>query len=161
MKFFKIVLLFLIITSAKVYALSMGSVLKNDYVKTSIDKSVKFTALFWNSENESYIVELSVKEAPKDWIILIEPNNFVLNSSFGKEYISLSNGYVRATPVDVIVKPNLAKHRKYNIKIAAKTILPQSGISFSQERLLKLVVEIENPLYFEETKEEKVISNLN
>ncbi|MEM7817085.1 MAG: hypothetical protein QXZ20_04175, partial [Candidatus Aenigmatarchaeota archaeon] len=50
----------------------------------------------------------------------------------------------------------------YNITIAARTILPQSGISFSQERLLKLVVEIENPLYFEETKEEeKVISNLN
>jgi len=161
MKILKIIFLFLIIFSAETYALSMGTVVKNDFAKIAIDESAKFTVLFWNVENESYQVELYVKEAPENLVVIVEPNNFVLNSSTGKEYIKLpyKNEYIKATPVDIIVKPSSSKPGRYNISIIARSILPQNNISFSQERIFKFLVEVENPLYFESSNEQEVIQN--
>jgi len=162
MKIFKATFLFLIIFSTSAFALNLGTLVNNDYVKLSVNESARFKVLFWNIENESYKIQLNVKEAPEDWTIIIEPNNFVLNSTFGKEYFKLPYGnYVKATPVDIIVKPT-NRPGKYDIIISAKTILPQNGINFAQERLFKFVVEVENPLYFENSKQQNVIlSNQN
>lgn len=156
------IFLFLIILSTEAHAMSLGTVVKNDFAKISISESTKFTVLFWNIENESYQIKLDVKEAPKDWIIIIDPNNFDLNYSVGKEYIKLpyTNDNIKATPVDIIVKPSISvKPGIYNITITAKTESPTNEIGFSQERLFKLLVKIENPTYFEESRKQNLNQN--
>jgi hypothetical protein len=151
------IFLFLIILSTRAYAISMGTVVKNDFAKIEVGESANFKVLFWNIENESYKVELDKKEAPENWVIIVEPNNFNLNASVGKEYIKLpyENDYVKATPVDIIVKPaNSTNPGKYDIVVIARASLPSNEIGFSQERLFKFVVEINNPLFFEDSKKQ-------
>lgn len=148
--------------SVRVYATNMGTVAKNDFVKIEISESAKFKILFWNVENESYQVKLYVKEIPENWIAIIEPNNFILNSSVGKEYIKLpyTTENIKATPIDVIVKPtNSAKPGKYEIVITANSESPSSEISLSQGRLFKFIVEIENPIYFDNSKNNDINPN--
>jgi uncharacterized membrane protein len=157
------IIIFLITLSTGVYATSMGSVVKNDYSKIKVDESAKFTVLFWNTANESYKLELNA-ELPKDWIIIFEPNDFILNETTGKELIKLpyENDYKKATPIDILVKPpSSIKPGKYKIIVKAISILPQKGISFSQERSFNFLVEIENPLYFESPSEKKTTSQTN
>lgn len=155
-KLLKIIIFLMMIFSTRAYALSMGSLVKNDFDSIAIGDSAKFTVLFWNIEND-YKVELNVKEAPKDWIVIIEPNSFILNSSVGKDYIKLPymNESIKTTPVDIIVKPSeSSKLAKYNVIITAKAESPTNGISFSQERVFKFVIEISNPLFFENSEKQ-------
>ena len=155
-KLFRVIILFSLLLSSGAYAISMGSVVKNNFEKIANGESAKFTLLFWNIENESYRVILNVREIPHDWIVIIEPNNFVLNASVGEEYIKLPymNDGVKATPVEVIVKPTTAKPGKYDISISSRTESPSDGISFSQERVFNFTVEVENPTFFEPSEEQ-------
>jgi len=153
-KLFLIVILFFVIASSRVYAISMGALVKNDFAKIAVDESAKFKILFWNLENE-YILELDVKEAPENWLVLIEPNNFALNSSVGKEQIKLPylTESVKATPTNIIVKPPVSvEPGEYELILTAKSKLPTEGIEVSQERVFKFKVEIENPLFFKEAE---------
>ena len=156
-KLFEVIILFSLLLSSGAYAISMGSVVKNDFEKITNSESAKFTLLFWNIDKESYRVRLDIRELPNDWIIIIEPNNFILNASVGKEYINLPymNDGVKATPVEVIVKPiTSTRPGKYNIMLSSRTESPSDGISFSQERLFNFIVEVENPTYFESSEEQ-------
>jgi len=156
-KLFEVIILFSLLLSSGAYAISMGSVVKNDFEKITNSESAKFTLLFWNIDKESYRVRLDIRELPNDWIIIIEPNNFILNASVGKEYINLPymNDGVKATPVEVIVKPiTSTRPGKYNITLSSRTESPSDGISFSQERLFNFIVEVENPTYFESSEEQ-------
>jgi uncharacterized membrane protein len=156
-KLFEVIILFSLLLSSGAYAISMGSVVKNDFEKITSSESAKFTLLFWNIDKESYRVRLDIRELPNDWIIIIEPNNFILNASVGKEYINLPymNDGVKATPVEVIVKPiTSTRPGKYNITLSSRTESPSDGISFSQERLFNFIVEVENPTYFESSEEQ-------
>ncbi len=153
-KLLSIIILFLIVISARAYAINMGTVVKNDFSKINVDESAKFKVLFWNVENEPYQIKIDIREVPKDWIVIVYPELFSLNSSVGNENIKLpyEDGYTKATSVDVIVKPaNYTKPGKYNIILTAKSLTPQNGISISQERMFTLTVEVENPLFFKET----------
>jgi hypothetical protein len=122
----------------------MGTVVKKDTLSITSRESSKFTVLFWNIENTSYKVDLEVKEAPKDWLIIIQPKEFILNSSTGEEYISLPyiNKNVKTLPVNIFVKPNDTQIGEYTVIINAKAGLPGETISFFQERDFKLTVKI-------------------
>lgn len=162
-KLLRIIILLLLVLSIRVEAIDMGTLAKNNFAKISVDDSAKFTVLFWNFE-DGYKLELSVKESPENWTTIIEPNDFILNASTGKEYIKLpyKSESIKATPVDIIVKPNNStKPGKYNITIAAKFGQPTKVIGFYQERIFKFVVEIENPLFFEDTKSQNRVIDQN
>jgi uncharacterized membrane protein len=127
-----------------VEAISMGTVVKKEIVSIKADESARFTILFWNVENASYSVELELKEAPKNWFVVIQPKKFVLNSSIGEESIELPymNKSVNALPVNIFVKPENAKVGVYNVIIAARAGSPQETLSFFQLRQFKLTVNI-------------------
>ena len=155
-KLLSYMILISILISAESYAMSMGTVAKNDFVKIEAGNSAKFSLLFWNVGNESYNVSL-YWNVPEGWSVIIEPENFVLNSSFGKEYIKLSyaSDYVKATPVDILVlPPSEVSPDVYNITINAIAEKSSDSISISQERVFNLKVKLENPLFFE-SKEER------
>ncbi|MEM5855518.1 MAG: hypothetical protein QW472_04355, partial [Candidatus Aenigmatarchaeota archaeon] len=59
-----ILLFFLILPEVK--AISLGSVLKKDFVILKANESARFEILFWNVEEEPFQVKIEVKEAPKD-----------------------------------------------------------------------------------------------
>lgn len=155
-KLLNIIILFLMLFSTGTYAISMGALVKNDLKQIATNELAKFTLLFWNIENESYRVKLGVKEAPENWIVIIDPNNFELNNSVGKEYIKLpyKDNSVKATPVDVIVKPPTSvKTGRYNVVVTAMSESSPEEIGLSQERSFKLSIEIENPTYFKESSQ--------
>lgn len=126
-----IIILFFALLSSDVYAISLGSVVKSNVAETSNSESIKFTMLFWNVENESYTVKLSATDSPKDWTIIIDPNEFILNNSVGEEYIKLPymDENAKAKVVNIFVKPDSnSKPGKYFISIKAEAI-PQNEIN--------------------------------
>ncbi|MEM7825070.1 MAG: hypothetical protein QXO27_03815 [Candidatus Aenigmatarchaeota archaeon] len=149
-----IVILSFFLMIQTVGAISMGSVIKKDTISIKANESTKFTILFWNVEENSYKVNLEVKDAPKDWFVNIQPKEFILNSSTGKEYISLPymDNIIKALPVEVFVKPENAHTDKYFIIIKARAGIPGKDISFFQEREFKLTVEIIDLQSQKETK---------
>ena len=141
-----LVILLLAMLSSNAYALSLGSIAKNDFAEISLGKSAKFQMLFWNPENDSYIVRMSVEYAPQDWTIIIDPNEFVLNNSVGEEYISLPyDKNIRAKTVNVFVKPNEGSvSNRYNITIGAYAVSPtESSLVVIPRRSFNLVVDLE------------------
>jgi uncharacterized membrane protein len=91
-----------------VYAINLGSAVKNNFAEIPISESAKFTLLFWNTESETYVLKLSAVDYPEGWTIIIDPEEFLLNKSTGEEYISLpySDENVKAKVVNVFVKPD-------------------------------------------------------
>jgi len=145
------IILFLILISSNVYAINLGSVAKNSFAEISNGESTKFTMLFWNRESESYDVRLLVKDSPKDWTVIIDPDEFMLNKSTGEEYINLpySNENVKAKVVNIFVKPdNLSKPGKYSVTVKTETNLNQSEanqLSVIPERLFTFEIDLKGP----------------
>jgi len=173
-----IIILLFIILPTKIYAINLGSVVKNNFVEITNTESAKFTMLFWNIENESYNIRLSIKDAPKDWIILTDPTEFILNKSIGEEYITLPylNENVRAKVVNIFVKPiENSKPGNYSVVIKAETELAQNEINdmniiperlFKFEINLKSVVEpsyerVENSIKYIDFKNESKVEGVN
>ena len=143
-------ILFLILLSSEVYALNMGSVAKNKIAEISIGESAKFKMLFWNTEDESYTMKLSIKEAPKDWTIMLDPSEFVLKKTIGEEYINLpyTNEIIKAKIVNLFVKPaSNSKSGKYFVTIKAEPRLSQNeigDINVIPARLLKFEIDLKS-----------------
>lgn len=143
-----IVFIFLILLSSGAYAINLGSVAKNSFSEISNDESAKFTMLFWNSESESYGVKLLVEDSPKDWTVIIDPDEFMLNKSTGEEYINLpySNENVKAKVVNIFVRPDsLSKPGNYSVIIKAEVDMNQSEaneLSVIPERLFTFEIEL-------------------
>jgi hypothetical protein len=143
-----IIIIFLILISSDAYAINLGSVEKNNFAEIFNGESAKFTILFWNSESEPYGVKLLVKDSPKDWIVIIDPDEFTLNKSIGEEYINLpySNENVKAKVVNIFVKPdNFSKPGKYSVTVKTETNLNQNEaneLSVIPERLFTFEINL-------------------
>lgn len=138
-----IALLSLLLTVQTAGAMSMGTVVKKDTMTITNDGLAKFTILFWNVENNSYNVELYVKELPKGWLVNIQPEEFMLNSSSGSEHVVLSSDKtVKAFPVNVSVVPENPEPGKYQITLVARAGVNKEGMSFFQEREFRLNVNV-------------------
>jgi hypothetical protein len=155
--------LFLILLSSRAYAINFGSVVRDSSAETTVDQSVKFTMLFWNVENESYVIRLSVKDAPKEWTVIIDPDEFVSNKSNGEEYIKLpyTDEIIKTKLVNLFVKPDSSSEPgKYFVVIRAETRLSQDeeyGITVIPERFFKFEIDLKGFAALEETENEKTI----
>lgn len=142
------IILFLILISSNACAINLGSVEKNNFAEISDDESAKFTMLFWNSESEPYGVKLLVKDFPENWIVIIDPDEFILNKSVGEEYINLpySNENVKAKVVNIFVKPDSSsKPGKYLVTVKTETNLNQNEanqLSIIPERLFTFEINL-------------------
>ena len=159
------IILFFILLSHAAYAINLGGVVKNSFSEISADESVKLAMLFWNSEEDSYNIKLSVKESPKNWIVIISPDEFVLNKFIGEEYISLpyNNEFIKAKLVNVFVKANQnSSSGNYSIVIRAETELSDNNnfINVVPERLFEFKFHM-NGLETIDNDDEISISALN
>jgi hypothetical protein len=140
-----IAVLFLFFILPPANAINFGSVAKNDYMEISYNQSANFKLLFWNTENISYKVTLEVKDIPKDWNVIIQPKEFLLNSTTGDQYIKLPymESDVRALSVNVFAKPNSNENGRYYITIITIAGMPNvTGVSTSLERKFNLTVDV-------------------
>ncbi len=135
-------------------AFDLGILQKSKEANIPIGVEHTFTILFWNTENFSYPVKLTVKN-PEDIVVVCIPSEFILNQSkFGPpyekgEYIALPSGDVKAFPVKVMVKPKLtakAGEHKIFVSVTAGKVSP--GISVIQKRTLTFKVNITKSLDF-------------
>ncbi len=125
----------------------MGSVAKNKFAEISNDESVKFKMLFWNAEDESYIMKLSIKESPENWTVILDPAEFALKKTIGEEYINLphTNEIIKAKVVNLFVKPGSnSEPGKYFVTIKAEPELSQretGNINVIPARILKFEID--------------------
>ncbi len=144
-----IVLFFMLLLSSRVCAINLGSVAKNNFATVSIDKSTKFEMLFWNIEEEPYTIKLSINNAPKDWTVIIDPDEFILNKTIGEEYINLPylDEDIKAKIINLFVKPSSdSKPGKYFISIKSEVRISQSeknAITIVPGSILNFEVELE------------------
>ena len=130
------------------YAFNLGLLVKNPSVNASINQTIKFIILFWNTGNETYNVTLNMEKAPKEWFIYITPKTFTLKPFSGKEYVYLPYTKTKALPVEIFVKPMDVKKSNYTVLVSAKAYLENEGISVVQERKISLKInflDIEKP----------------
>ncbi len=141
-------ILFLILLSSRVYAINFGSVVKDNFAETTNDESVRFTVLFWNAEDVSYTTKLSVKNAPKEWTVIIDPEEFVSNKTNGEEYIKLpyTDELIKTKVVNLFVKPDgNSEPGNYSVVIRAETKLSQnseSDITIVPERTFEFEIDL-------------------
>ena len=138
------VLIFFILLPG-VEATSLGILVKNGATTLRQGESTKFTILFWNVENSPYIVEMKVESLPENWVVVVSPEKFLLDSNTGTENIFLpyKKEPVRAFPVTVFVKPVSARPGNYTIVLSASAGHTSNALNFFQERKFKLTVEVE------------------
>jgi len=134
-----------------IQAISLGTVLKRNYVEVRKGETAKFTALFWNTENSSFPVKLTVKEAPIGWIVIIRPDEFTLKQSKpenppyekGVEYMNLQNKIIKTTVVEILARvPNSAKQGEYKVIVNTNAGKTPGGISVLTERNFKFTVNV-------------------
>jgi len=125
-------------------AISLGTVVKNDVVSIKDDEGAIFTILFWNVENNTYNVNLELKDSPPNWTVIFQPKSFILNSSSGDENIVLPymNESAKALAAKILVEPKNAEAGRYYLIITAIAGSPEKGLSFYQEREFRLAVDV-------------------
>jgi hypothetical protein len=147
-KFIVALIFFLLIPT--VQATSLGIIKKTTQTEVKPGETTIFKMLFWNTES-SMPVQLSLKKAPENWVIIIRPETFTLEKSKPEsppydteaEYLNLPIGIVRTTPVRLYVKvPGSEEQGEYDVKIVARGGSLGEGVSVFTERTLKFTVKV-------------------
>ncbi len=115
---------------------AFGSVAKTSFVRINEGESARFGLLFWGN-NES--LELWVKEAPSNWVAVIQPESFTLSADAGSEYVNLGNSNRIATKAEILVKPSAIDG---SVIIGARSRKEANGISFYEEMYFNLTVDV-------------------
>ena len=140
-----------------VQTINLSAIQKDNYSKVSQGGTTEFTILFWNVENSPFPINLKVTQAPENMVIIIKPNEFILNSSESIEssdieYISTQNGIIKTFRVRVIVKiPEGMELGEHDIIISATAGEPKTGVSTLLEKKFKFTVDVVHPSFFEST----------
>jgi hypothetical protein len=138
----------MILMSSSAYAINLGSAEKIRYDEITSFESAEFKLIFWNNENTTYDVKLTASDYPKDWAVIIDPSEFLLNRNTGDEYISLpyTSENVKAKVVKIFVKPTEKSLTGiYKISVKSQTGLPgpaEGGMNIMSEKIFTFEVNL-------------------
>jgi len=159
-KQFFMIVLFTILFLPIVEPINLSTIQKNQYSQVRIGESTEFIVLFWNTENYTFPIELSVKQAPENFSIIIRPEKFMIEPSLvnslpaeaDKEYVDTPKGLMKAFPVRIIVKPSSsATSGEYDIYVKVEAISTEAGIITPVlEKTFKFTVKVISPLTLSE-----------
>jgi hypothetical protein len=144
-----------ILLSSSAYSMNLGSAQRSGYASIDSSESAKFKMLFWNSENDTYMVNLTAVEYPKGWMVIIDPPDFYLSKSTGEEQISLpyTQEVVMAKAVSVYVKPDSSSPSGlYSVSVKAQTKMPEmqtSGMNMVSEKIFKFTINLSSTARYE------------
>lgn len=133
----------LLITIKLTLALNLGSLVKNNQAILNPGESVEFTILLWQTSDSPIIINFKEKHLPEDWFVIFKPNKILLqpekptqNPIENTEYVSTSSGFIKTTPIKVIIKTSeTTKKGIYELSVSALAgEQKNSPISITQER---------------------------
>lgn len=148
LKIVSIVLVLIILVPNIAQAISFGSIEKIKNLEIEKGNTGKFNLLVWNRESEPYPVIFENYNVPKDWVILVEPNEFILSQEPGGKFeiIQIPGRTIKAKNVDMYVTVPLdTENGKYNIEIKAIAGNRNDEISILHEKIFKLTVTVKEP----------------
>lgn len=121
---------------------ALGTLQKKSYTEIKPGQIAEFVVLLWSLEPVE--IELKEKTVPKDWMVMVEPKNFILDNNItSSEVVSLQGEYVKALPVEIfVIAPEDAKPGIYEIVINMIAGRSERGISFFQEKNFNFKVNI-------------------
>ncbi|MEM5793311.1 MAG: hypothetical protein QXY45_03050 [Candidatus Aenigmatarchaeota archaeon] len=139
----------LILLTPMIFSFNFGVTPKNDRISVVNGETGHFTLLFWNLGDDSYSVNIIVKDIPKDWDVIIKSKDFYLNPTpisyppyTEGEYLEIpGKGNVKTETVKVFVKvPKNSQPGEYKIVLLIKAGDLKNEISVFQEREISLKV---------------------
>jgi hypothetical protein len=160
-KIHKILLIAIILVSPAVCAeISLGTIQPEKSFSVDPGETAGFKILLFNT-HASVHVRFSY-EIPENWNIRIDPEELDVPSDSG-EYISLPEGYVKASQIDIRVNvPDNEKAGDYAVKVIAQATSDESGtVSVSQERPFLFKVKVLGSARTDtKIQESSILSNL-
>jgi len=129
-------------------AFNLGMLQKSSSVNVSAGETTTFRVLFWNADENGYDVSINKINAPKNWLIVIHPNHFLLNNNpegFAERiYLPGAKTTINAKAMDVyITVPERETMGAYEIVLNAIAGDGKStGYSLFQERKIIFKVDV-------------------
>lgn len=143
-RIFLVIILSMIMLAGSANAISLGSLLKDDFREISGGEEGDFNILVWNRESEPYPLVFEVDSYPKGWNIVIEPRELSLSNSPQGDVEGMSlpgvDKVIMAKKVKVIVSVPAGEDGKHEILLRAIAGDRKSDISVLQERTFRLRV---------------------
>lgn len=154
------------------YGISMAAFTENNHALVNRDETAEFFILFWNPENGPFPIRLKATEVPEGLVVIIKPNDFMLNSSLvtefpaekGRNYVNTKQGLMMTTPVKVLVKvPKTIEPGSYNVVVTATAGSPSEVVSTLLEKKFKFTVNVTSLTFSENLSKttEKLTSGLS
>jgi hypothetical protein len=137
---FLLMIFMLFIPSTK----ALGTLQKKNYLEIIPGKTAEFIVLFWNSEDLPITVNLSIITKPDNWLVIVEPKDFILEKNItSSEVVSSGNEYINALPVKVLIMPDEnVKPGIYDVMLKMTAGREEKGISFFQEKSFNFRVNV-------------------
>lgn len=123
---------------------ALGTLQKKSYLEINPEQVAEFGILFWNSEDLPINVNLDIMNKPDEWLVIIEPKDFIIQKNITSSEIIISQDrHINVLPVKILVIPQKnAKAGVYEILIKMVSGREEKGISFFQEKNFNFRVNI-------------------
>ena len=141
-----------------VYSISMAAFTENNYMTVKGGETAEFFIFFWNPEYEPFPVRLKATEVPEGMVVIIIPDDFILNSSLvtkfpaesGRRYINTEQGLMMTTSVKVLVKVSRTMELGgHEIVVKATVGTPSEAVSTLLEKNFRFNFNVTSLTFFE------------
>lgn len=129
----------------------MAAFTEKDHMSVSRGETTEFLIFFWNPEDEPFPVKLKATQVSEELVVIIQPNDFMLNSSLvtglpaekGRIYVNTEQGMMMTTPVRILVKvPRTMEPGSYDVVVTATVGSPSEAVSTFLEKNFKFTVDV-------------------
>lgn len=129
-------------------AFNLGMLQKSLSANVSAGDTAAFRVLFWNADEIGYTLSINKINAPENWLIIIQPNNFLLNNSLKENieriYLPGNKTTINAKASDIYITiPEKETVGVYQIVLnAIAGNEKNTGFSLFQERKIMFQVNV-------------------